>query len=288
MTTPDRLDGWSVRIAEWAAPDEMDFAAQTARAYAAGGTPRRHLFGSPGHAPGGMGGGGASVLPVLLDGLAYTAEALKSALGSAELNNVLSATGLLVGLRAQRRSAAASGRPGEDDSGGPPGPDATGDGRGPSSPPPPVRDAGDDEGAGDDAELPAGVAPSDGADARLVRPTAEDGAHAGHARPTAEVVRAALRMSGRLRARGIEPAEADELAARLTARLLTEGDPGEAAAFLDALVGDEPPPPVRGVGGRCRKLRRLRSAASGLLSRVGRPRRASHGPPPGPEGTNQG
>ncbi|MCX5008087.1 hypothetical protein OHB05_36565 [Streptomyces sp. NBC_00638] len=286
MTTPDRLDGWSVRIAEWTAPGETGFAAQTARAYAAGGAPRRNLFASPGPAPGGMGGGGVSVLPVLLDGLAYTAEALRSALGSPELNNVLSATGLLVGLRAQRRSAAASGRPGEDDSGGPPGPDATGDGRAPS-PSPPVRDDGDDEGAGDDEDLPAAVAPPDGADPRPARPTAEDGADPGHG-PTAEAVRAALRMSGRLRARGIEPAEADELAARLTARLLTEGDPGEAAAFLDALVGDEPPPPVRGAGGRCGKLRRLRSAASGLLSRVGRPRTTSHGPPPGPEGTNHG
>ncbi|MGW3667878.1 hypothetical protein [Streptomyces sp. NPDC005141] len=269
MTTPDRLDGWSVRISEWAAPDETQFAAQTARAYAAGGAHRRDLFSSPGHAPGGMGGGAVSVLPVVLDGLAHTAEALKSALGSPELNNVLSATGLLVGLRAQRRSA--SGRPGEDDSGGP-GADATGEGRAPS---PPVRDDGDDEGAGDDEDLPAAVAPS-------------GDAGPGPALPTAEVVRAALRMSGRLRARGIEPTEADELAARLTARLLTEGDPAEAAAFLDALVGDEPPPPLRGAGGRCRKLRRLRSAASGLLSRVGRPRTTSHAPPPGPEGTNQG
>ncbi|WRZ88690.1 hypothetical protein OHB54_06220 [Streptomyces sp. NBC_01007] len=113
MTTPDLLDTWSVRIAEWAAPEETTFAAQTARAYAAGGTPCRHLFSSPGRAPGGMGGGAVSVLPAVLDGLAYAAESLKSALGSSELNNLLSATGLLVGLRAQRRADAASRRRGE-------------------------------------------------------------------------------------------------------------------------------------------------------------------------------
>lgn len=112
MTTPDLLDTWSVRIAEWAAPEETTFAAQTARAYAAGGTPCRHLFSSPGRAPGGMGGGAVSVLPAVLDGLAYAAESLKSALGSSELNNLLSATGLLVGLRAQRRADAASRRRG--------------------------------------------------------------------------------------------------------------------------------------------------------------------------------
>jgi hypothetical protein len=84
------------------------------------------------------------------------------------------------------------------------------------------------------------------------------------------------------------PAEADELAARLTARLVTEDDAAETAAFLDALVGGEPPPSLRGPATGCRKLRRLRSAASRLLSRVGRPRTTAHGPAAGPEGTDQG
>ncbi|MER5472991.1 hypothetical protein [Streptomyces sp. NPDC002685] len=278
MTTPDRLDGWSVRIAEWVTPGETGFAAQTARAYAAGGVPRRNLFSPPGQAPGGMGGGAVSVLPVVLDGLAYAAESLKSALGSPELNNVLSATGLLVGLRAQRRADAASRRPEEDDTAIPEGAATPGEGGAPS-PPQALRDDGDDrdDGADTDSEgLPGAVVPSDGAD------------RGRSAAPTVEVVRAALRMSGRLRARGIEPTEADELAARLTARLVTDDDPVDVVAFLDALVGDQPPPGVRGAGPRCRKLRRLRSAASGLLSRVGRPRTTSHRPPPGPEGTNQG
>ncbi|MGW7610571.1 hypothetical protein ACWGKW_25485 [Streptomyces sp. NPDC054766] len=62
MTTPDRLDTWSVRIAEWAAPEETTFAAQTARAYAAGGTPRRHLFSSPGRGGGSWAGGVATTV----------------------------------------------------------------------------------------------------------------------------------------------------------------------------------------------------------------------------------
>ncbi|MFE9877615.1 hypothetical protein [Streptomyces sp. NPDC005784] len=281
MTTPERLDVWSVRIAEWAAPEETGFAAQTARAYAAGGAPRRNLFSSPGQAPGGMGGGAVSVLPVVLDGLAYAAEALKSALGSPELNNLLSATGLLVGLRAQRHADAASRRPGEDGTGAAEHPAATGEGAPPppsQSPPRAARDAEDD---GDSEDVSGAVVPSDGMGGA-------GGADSGSAVPTLEVVRAALRMSGRLRARGIAPAEADELAARLTARLVTEDDPAEAASFLDALVGDEPPPPLRGPGPWCGKLRRLRSVASGLLSRGGSSRTTSHGPSAGPEGTNQG
>ncbi|MEU4172546.1 hypothetical protein AB0F46_37380 [Streptomyces sp. NPDC026665] len=253
MTTPDLLDTWSIRIAERAAPGESGFAAQTARAYAAGGAPRRNLFAAPGQAPGGMGGGAVAVLPAVLDGLAYAAESLKSALGSPELNNLLSATGLLVGLRAQRHAEAADRRPGED---GTAVPDVPG----------------------------ADVLPG-GADAGSVVPP--DGADAGSTVPTADVVRAALRMSARLRARGLAPDEADALTTRLIARLVTEDDPVEAAAFLDALVGDEPPPSPRGPATRCRKLRRLRSAASGLLHRSGRSRATPHGPSAGPDGTDQ-
>ncbi|MFF3413836.1 hypothetical protein ACFYW9_03945 [Streptomyces sp. NPDC002698] len=308
MTTPDRLDTWSIRIAERAAPGESGFAAQTARAYAAGGAPRSNLFSSPGQAPGGMGGGAVAVLPAVLDGLAYAAESLKSALGSPELNNLLSATGLLVGLRAQRRAEAVTGRQGEDDgtalpdgdgTAGPPPAPLPGPPSSPPSPGPPPsprvvpgddrhgggdRDGGAD---GDDEDVPAA---SPGAISGALPGTAvpSGGAAPGSAAPTADVVRAALRMSGRLRARGLAPAEADELTARLIARLVTEDDPEEAAAFLDVLVGDEPPPPLRGPGTRCGKLRRLRSAASGLLLRAGRPRTTPHGPRPGPEGTNQG
>jgi hypothetical protein len=317
MTTPDRLDTWSIRIAERAAPGESGFAAQTARAYAAGGAPRRNLFSPPGQAPGGMGGGSVAVLPAVLDGLAYAAESLKSALGSPELNNLLSASGLLVGLRAQRRAEALTGRPGEDDGtaspddgtptgpppapspGPPPPPSSPGPPPPPSSPgpsPSPRAVPGDEGDGGDDRDGGAGGDDEDlsaalpGARPGALPGTAapSGGAAPGSAAPTADVVRAALRMSGRLRARGLAPAEADELTARLIARLVTEDDPEEVAAFLDALVGDEPPPPLRGPGTRCGKLRRLRSAASGLLLRAGRPRTTPHGPPPGPEGTNQG
>ncbi|MFE1291155.1 hypothetical protein [Streptomyces sp. NPDC058751] len=301
MTAQDRLDTWGVRIAERVAPKEKGFAAQTARAYAAGGTPRRNLFSSPGQAPGGMGGGAAAVLPAVLDGLAHAAGFLKSAMGSPELNNLLSATGLLVGLRAQRRAEAAT-RPAEDDTtaspddGAPSGDDGAPSGTGAGD-----RNGGADsgDGGGDDGgELsgappgvssggaPGAVVPQGGADPTSAVPPG--GADSASAVPPADVVRAALRMSARLRARGFAPDGADELTARLIARLLTEDDPVEAAAFLDALVGDEPPPPPRGPDDRRGKLRRLRSAASGLLHRAGHPRTTPHGPPTGPEGTGQG
>ncbi|MGW3916853.1 hypothetical protein ACWEBX_35930 [Streptomyces sp. NPDC005070] len=296
MTTPDRLDTWSIRIAERAAPEESGFAAQTARAYAAGGAPRRNLFSSPRQASGGMGGGGVAVLPAVLDGLAYAAESLKSALGSPELNNLLSATGLLVGLRAERRAEAATRRPGEDGTVSPDERPPTGQGTPsrPSAPLPPLPlpprpvhgDGGEPDGAADGEDL-AGARP--GVASGTVPGTAvpSGGADAGSGAPTADVVRAALRMSARLRARGLAPDEADELAARLIARLVTEDDPVEAAAFLDALVGEEPPPPPRGPDTRRPKLRRLRSAASRLLHRADRPGTTPHGPSAGPGTTDQ-
>jgi len=237
MTATDRLDRWGVRIATWSAsPGETALAAQTTRAYAVGGAPRRTLFSPSGPAPGGMGGGTASVLPAVLDGLAYAADALKSALGSPQLSNVLSVTGLLVGLRAHRSGAAsdhAQTAPASTES------------------PQPGEDTTPDPGA-------SSAVPDPGASS---------------AGPSLEVMRAALRMSERLRARGIEPAEADELAARVTAQFLAEGDPAEAAAFLDALVGEEPPQPdVSATRLRQTGPSRFIAAASGLLSRVGRRR----------------
>ncbi|WP_406835996.1 hypothetical protein ACICHK_05650 [Streptomyces sp. AHU1] len=228
-----------------------------------------------------MGGGAVAVLPAVLDGLAYAARSLKSALGSPELNNLLSATGLLVGLRAQRRAEAATRRTGEDGSASPDDGPPTGRGTPSASPPPssprPVPDAGGD------GEDPSGASPG-----AVPGAAVPPGGDAGPGAPTADVVRAALRMSARLRDRGLAPEEADELTARLIARMVTEDDPVEAAAFLDALVGDEPPPPPRGPGTRCRKLRRLRSAASGMLRRAGRPPTTPHGPSAGPDGTDQG
>lgn len=82
-------------------------------------------------------------------------------------------------------------------------------------------------------------------------------------------------MSGRLRARGLAPAEADELTARLIARLVTEGDPEEAAAFLDALVGDEPPPRCAarapGAGSCADWVRRRRACSSARAAPVRHP-----------------
>ncbi|MFD0309092.1 hypothetical protein [Streptomyces sp. NPDC127119] len=228
----DLLDGWGLRIASWAAPREVALAAQTTRAYAAGGAARRRLYAAGGSVPGGMGGGAASLLPAVLDALACTADALKAALGSAQLANVLSATALVMGLRAER-AARAPGRMREE-------------------------------------------APPQAAAAPAPAPGVLD----------VEVMRALLRMSERLRARGLDPAAADELAADVTARLLAQDDPGGVVDFLDALIGQEPPETT--VGGRrrtrssprspsgegTRGTRRPRgavSAVSRLLSRLRRP-----------------
>ncbi|MFI6493059.1 hypothetical protein [Streptomyces sp. NPDC050564] len=278
MTTTERLDLWSVRIAAWAAPGETALAAQTTRAYAAGGSTRWNLFASRGQAPGGMGGGTVSVLPAVLDGLAYAAEAIKSALGSPELSNALSVTGLLLGLRAQRSESSRHTVDGSD----PVLPRHAGEGGDPALPRHTDGDGGADRNASGDAAGRAGQVHSPGPDS-----TTDD--TRASAAPTMQVMRAALQMSGRLRARGIEPSEADELAARVSAQLLAHHDPAEVVAFLDALVAEEPPQPaVPGAHPRRTGLHRLTSAASGLRSRFGRPRTRGPRPSSGPDGTNHG
>ncbi|WP_432189298.1 hypothetical protein [Streptomyces sp. Tue6028] len=282
MTETALLDRWSVRIAEWAAPGESALAAQTARTYAAGGATRHGLFSGGRPAPGGMGGGTVSVLPDVLDALAYTADALKSALGSPQLGNVLSVSGLVIGLRAQR----SAGTPRDDVTDPPrPAPAADGGAGTDGEPEPegserPARPAGAST-SGDPAGAAADTPPGDPVPSGTAPRPAPAPA------PAAEAVRAALRMSERLRARGMDQAAADELAAEVTARLLAEGEPGEAAAFLDALVGEEPPRPTsRGIRPR---LRRLISAAHGLRSRSRRPRAgADPRPPQEPDGAGRG
>ncbi|MEU6538397.1 hypothetical protein [Streptomyces sp. NPDC047000] len=213
----DLLGRWGVQVARWAARDETALAAQTTRAYAAGGRARQDLFRTGGLAPGGFGGGLAVVLPALLDALAYAADAVKAALGSQQFANTIAATALLVGLRAQRGT-------GQE----PPAPDRT----------------------------------SDAADA--------GGWSRGASPPSGEAVRAAFDMCRRLRARGVDAALAEELAAELTARLLNSGRRDDIASFLDALVANEPPVPgTPTVLPRQSPLRRLAGAASGLLHRRG-------------------
>ncbi|MFF2021320.1 hypothetical protein ACFVW2_05850 [Streptomyces sp. NPDC058171] len=95
----DALDRWGERVAQWAAPEESVLAAQTTRAYAAGGRTRRDLFRTGAHAPGALDGGLATVLPQLLDALAYAADALKTALGSQYFSNGVAVTTLAVALR---------------------------------------------------------------------------------------------------------------------------------------------------------------------------------------------
>ncbi|MFD5557002.1 hypothetical protein ACFWIA_24580 [Streptomyces sp. NPDC127068] len=95
----DALDRWGAHVAGWAAPDETVLAAQTIRAYAAGGRARRDLFRTGAHAPGALDGTLATVLPQLLDALAYAADALKTALGSQYFSNGVAVTTLAVALR---------------------------------------------------------------------------------------------------------------------------------------------------------------------------------------------
>jgi hypothetical protein len=107
----DPLDGWGVRVGRWAGCRETSVAAQLTRAYAAGGTERRNLFRTGRHAPGGLGGGIETVLPHLLDALAYAGGALKAALGSPYVNNAVATAALALALR---QHAERSGRPADE------------------------------------------------------------------------------------------------------------------------------------------------------------------------------
>jgi len=226
------LDRWGLQIARWAAPDETVLAAQITRAYAAGGSARRELFRTGRLAPGGFGGGVVTLLPELLDALAYAAEAVKAALASQEFANAVSAAALLVSLRAQRTEP---------------------------EPRPPSHPA-----AGADAS--SGQPRTSGTEPAHAR-TGEENAGA-PPQPSADAVLAALRICGRLRARGVDTATAEELVAQLTARLLASEDPGGVAAFLDALVANEPPEPApRGSRRMLAPVRHLTGALFGLRRR---------------------
>ncbi|CAN3978755.1 hypothetical protein [Kitasatospora purpeofusca] len=115
------LAAWGTRVAAIAAPDERDLAPSITLAYAAGGRARRDLYRRAGHTPGGIGGGLVTVLPQLLDALAYAAREVGDALGSAQFGNLVSATALLISLR--RRSDPGAPPEGDPDPGA--GPDAS-------------------------------------------------------------------------------------------------------------------------------------------------------------------
>ncbi|MEU5320840.1 hypothetical protein AB0G67_29400 [Streptomyces sp. NPDC021056] len=234
------LDQWGVQIARWAAPDETVLAAQITRAFAAGGKGRRELFRTGGLAPGGFGGGIATLLPDLLDALAYAADAVKAALGSQQFANGVSAAALLVSLRAQR----------------------TGQEQGPRTGP-----------VGADAA--DGLTQGSGTGATYVRTDEENADNrtpGAPQQPSGEAVLAALRMCGRLRARGVDTATAEELVAQLTAHLLAAEDRGGVAAFLDALVANEPPEPAAHASRRLlTPVRRLTGALFSPLRRRAMP-----------------
>ncbi|MGA5699802.1 hypothetical protein [Peterkaempfera bronchialis] len=100
------LDRWGVLIARTAAPDEIDFAAQVTRAYAAGGRRRQDLFRTSSSAPGSLGGDLATLLPTLLDALAACGDVIRAVLASPAFANTVSAATLLATLsRRPSRSA---------------------------------------------------------------------------------------------------------------------------------------------------------------------------------------
>lgn len=101
MATVD-LEQWGTRIAALVAPHETELAGAVVRAYADGGRRRRDLFRRAGDAPGGMGGSLPTVLPDVLDALAWAGRAVNAALGSQQLGNALSASALLVAVRSRR------------------------------------------------------------------------------------------------------------------------------------------------------------------------------------------
>jgi hypothetical protein len=110
----DVVQRWSERIAQRAAPDEVDFAAEVGVAYAAGGQARKDLLPRPSVQPGAFGPGAfAADLPLILRGLADAANVLVAFLRSPYLSNALAAGSLLVAFRAEHQHGrpADAGRP---------------------------------------------------------------------------------------------------------------------------------------------------------------------------------
>jgi len=123
----DVVQRWSVRIAQRAAPEEVDFAAEVGVAYAAGGQARKDLLPRPSVQPGAFGPGAyAADLPLILRGLADAASMLVAFLRSPYLSNALAATSLLVAFRSEHRhgQATEAGRPAARTAGGPESPQA--------------------------------------------------------------------------------------------------------------------------------------------------------------------
>ncbi|MEV6568069.1 hypothetical protein [Streptomyces kronopolitis] len=108
----ESFEVWAGRLAAAVAPDEADFAAATARRYAAGGRARRVLLRAAPPAPGAAGGELAAVLPALWDALAASYALVKTVLESAVFGHAVSAAGLLVALEERRRRHSAE--PGRD------------------------------------------------------------------------------------------------------------------------------------------------------------------------------
>ncbi|MFF4528509.1 hypothetical protein ACFY1P_04485 [Streptomyces sp. NPDC001407] len=108
MTTVD-LDRWGARIAVLVAPHETELAGAVVRAYAAGGRRRQDLFRGTGDAPGGMGGSLMTVLPDVLDALAWASRAVNAALGSQQVGNAVSTAALLVAVRSRREGGTGTG-----------------------------------------------------------------------------------------------------------------------------------------------------------------------------------
>jgi hypothetical protein len=107
MTDPRTVEAWAERLAEVAAPDEIDIAPETAAAYLAGGTARRELFAGARADPGAFGGGLVLAMPAILDALAQSALAVRVFLADPAVSSSIASASLLVAFRQLRRPSPA-------------------------------------------------------------------------------------------------------------------------------------------------------------------------------------
>ena len=112
----DILHEWSLKLAQCAAPDEVDLAASIARAFAAGGAQRDELFRRSGALPGGFGAAETvAMLPTVFRALSNSAPAVLAVLasGAAVLGGYAQAAKTVVEVRDAMKDKAKGDQPGE-------------------------------------------------------------------------------------------------------------------------------------------------------------------------------
>ncbi len=112
----DILREWSLKLAQCAAPDEVDLAPSIGRAFVAGGTERDELFRRSGALQGGFGAAeAAALLPTVFRALANSAPAVLAVLasGAAVLGGYAQAAKTVVEVRDAMKDKAKGDQPGE-------------------------------------------------------------------------------------------------------------------------------------------------------------------------------